>query len=108
MSWGIVRLRRVDTGKYTRHLGTLAWSTVDGRMGIRKAILTATNRCQVEWERNIPPKADAFLLFKTGYHAHDVREVYGIGIRVKNDRGYTWTFEHGGQSIVKEYIEGDL
>jgi len=109
MSYGFVRLRRVDTNKYTRFLGTLAWGTVDGRMSFKNARDKIINRMQVEWDRDIPPKAEAFLMFKTGYHQHDVREVLGIGIRVMvTDTQHTWTFERGNDRLIKEYIEGDL
>jgi len=109
MSYGYVRLRRVDTNKYTRHLGTLAWGTVDGRKSLPNAAAVVMNRMQTEWERNIPPKADAFVIFKTGCHQHDIREVLGIGVRVKISEGvYRWTLERGGNELIKEYIEGEL
>lgn len=109
MSYGYVRLRRVDNNKFVRHLGTLAWGTVDGRKSLQNASAIVMNRIQTEWERDIPPKADAFVLFKVGYHQHDIREVLGIGIRVKvTDNHHSFTFERGGDELIKEYIEGDL
>lgn len=101
MEYGVCKLRKLESGKYVRILGSQAWMTVDGRLDKVKASTRAAS-CLGD-----DPTVDAFILFERGEgdHIHDIRNMFSISMKQPRNVSDEQHWKSVLNFNVEDYVE---